>query len=398
MGCPRPCHPLLVLQPQPPVLLPSGPRSPHSPAAAVPTSHTMCQAKEPVTPAAPDAAAIAEAERKFSAPAPKFVAAFEPQHEFTWSATDEPHATRRKLIMAKYPEVKKLFGHCWKTKYIVVAVVALQTFCAYQSQFLGWAPFLALCYIIGGTCNHAMMMGMHELSHNLGFKKILPNRILGIIANLPIGVPSSVSFKRYHMEHHRYQGEEGIDVDLPTRIEGLIFNNMFTKFWFVVFQVFFYSFRPLVVNPKKPGMWELYNWLACISYNSFIYYIAGPSGLFYLLFGSMLGAGIHPVAGHFIAEHYEFVLGYETYSYYGILNRLTFNVGLHNEHHDFPYVPGSRLHLVRAMAPEFYDNLPKHTSWVGVMYEYVTNPNISAFSRVKRQTMNKEQLAKMKSE
>ena len=114
------------------------------------------------------------------------------------------------------------------------------------------------------------------------------------------------------MEHHRYQGQPGIDVDIPTAIEGQVFQSSVMKFGFVVFQVLFYAFRPLMVNPKSPSKWEFANMATALTFDVLLVLAWGPSALGYCLLATLLGSGLHPVAGHFIAEHYVFHEGVET--------------------------------------------------------------------------------------
>jgi sphingolipid delta-4 desaturase len=49
--------------------------------------------------------------------------------------------------------------------------------------------------VIGGTANHNLFLAIHEITHNLAFKGIKPNKLIAIFANLPIGIPYSAAFK-----------------------------------------------------------------------------------------------------------------------------------------------------------------------------------------------------------
>jgi sphingolipid delta-4 desaturase len=74
----------------------------------------------------------------------------------------------------------------------------------------------------------------------------------------------------------------------------------------------------------------------------------------------------------------------ETYSYYGPLNAVAFNVGYHNEHHDFPSVPWNRLPELKKAAPDYYDTLKSHHSWTKLFLRFLFDKNISLYSRTMR--------------
>jgi len=315
------------------------------------------------------------------------------EEDYYWSMDEEPHASRRREILSKYPEIKDLNGPDSKLKFTIFGLVLLQIFMCYVSHSLSTWQYAVAAYAIGGTANHMLMLGMHELAHNLGFKSPLNNRLLALVANLPLGVPSCATFRKYHLEHHRYQGWDGIDVDIPTPFESQFLKGKVRKAFFVFFQVAFYALRPVLVYPKPLGFWEITNWITSISFDLLVLYFGGLKRLGYLLLGSLLGTGFHPVAGHFISEHYVFDKDRtplkgggvpETYSYYGFWNVFAFNVGYHNEHHDFPYVPGSRLPEVRRIAAEYYDSFPQCDSWTGALWNFITRDDIGGYSRVKR--------------
>ncbi|CAO1615610.1 unnamed protein product [Sympodiomycopsis kandeliae] len=310
--------------------------------------------------------------------------------DFLWLLTEEPHRSRRQAILKSHPEIKTLMGREPLTKWIALGVVALQIFTACAVTKMGWHPFswkfLLTAYIIGGTANQNIFLAIHEITHNLAFKGIKANKILAITANSVIGIPYAMMFKQYHIEHHKHLGEDGVDTDLPTRLELMCLKNVLGKAFFATFQIFFYALRPGFIKTQRLTIWHILNFAFQFAFDLLlIKTMSSWKPFIYLIFSSFFAGSLHPCAAHFIAEHYLFGgLLQETWSYYGPLNILAYNVGYHNEHHDFPSVPWTRLPEIKRMAPEFYDCLPHHTSWPMVTVQFILGTDSGLWARIKR--------------
>ena len=180
-------------------------------------------------------------------------------------------------------------------KYHVAALVFVQiTTCwmVYLSQ-CSWFTIMLLSYCFGGVINHSLTLAVHEVAHNLAFghSRLIANRAFGMFANLPIGIPMSISFKKYHLEHHRYQGDEILDTDIPSLLEARIFCNTMLKIVWVLLQPLFYALRPFFVNPKPPTRLEHLNLVVQLAFNLSIYYFFGIKPVAYLICGTLLSMG-----------------------------------------------------------------------------------------------------------
>lgn len=348
-------------------------------------------------------------------------------HNYYWVSSKEPHAIRRKAILKAHPEVKKLMGHEPLTKYLVTAVMALQLSLAYYFRNRGhWSLMLLVAYVVGATCTDNMFLAVHEISHNLAFKKPLHNKLFAIFVNTPVPIPYASDFGPYHQLHHKFLGDELYDTDIPTKFEAQFFTSRFGKGIYVLFQIIFYAIRPACMVTLHLSRFHVLNIVYQIAFDVLWIKYVGFRSFVYLGLSSFLAGSAHPLSGHFIAEHYLFDLeeaiegaklaykgtegleqlltptqcaeiekerpevqfkreyALETFSYYGILNIFVWNAGLHNEHHDFPFIPWTRVWELHRIAPEFYLPLPRHTSWVKAIWDFVFRSDLTFYNRVKR--------------
>ncbi|HMC62411.1 MAG TPA: fatty acid desaturase [Candidatus Solibacter sp.] len=261
---------------------------------------------------------------------------------------------------------------------------------AFLVRGASWWIILATAFFFGAYASHALWVMIHECAHNLIFAKSYWNTLSGIAANLPHLLPSAVSFQRYHMKHHAFQGVYDLDADLPSQWEArLVGNSAFGKaVWLLLFPFFQVVRPPRLREIRMFDRWIVLNIVLQLLFDVAIYVCLGPRAFLYLLASFFFSVGLHPLGARWIQEHYLLAPPQETYSYYGPLNLVAFNVGFHNEHHDLPSIPWNRLPRVRAAAPEMYDSLVFHTSWTKVLLKFVFDPSISLFSRTERKERN----------
>lgn len=89
----------------------------------------------------------------------------------------------------------------------------------------------------------------------------------------------------------------------------------------------FYALRPGFIRSQQLTVWHFINIAVQLVFDYVLVKTFGIRPLIYLLASSFLAGSLHPLSGHFIAEHYLWDgLDQETYSYYGPLNLLAYNV------------------------------------------------------------------------
>ncbi|MDB6148534.1 MAG: Sphingolipid delta-4 desaturase [Spartobacteria bacterium] len=312
---------------------------------------------------------------------------------FFQSELDHPHGGRARAIVKAHPEVRSLMVRNPYTALIALSIVFLQTGIAWWMGRLGfgyWWLSMVIAYCVGAFANHANYVIIHDATHNLILRSKSWNKMVGILADLPNLTAGAMGFRVYHLKHHSHQGDYEHDADLANHWEArLVGDKWYRKaIWLMLFPFFQLTRPPRLKSITMRDRWFVVNLLCAALYDVGVIYFLGWAGFLYLVFSFFFSIGLHPVGARWIQEHYTNDPDQETYSYYGPINLLALNMGYHNEHHDLPSIPWNNLPKLRAMAPEFYDNLKCHSSWSRLLFQFIFDKQYTLFSRIERMKRN----------
>ncbi len=308
--------------------------------------------------------------------------------DFVQASGSEPHRIRTRQILKSHPEIKKLIGQKNpKTFWVAVGCVSLMTAMAWLVRDQSWWVVVAAAWFIGAFPAHTLFVCIHEAAHNLIFRKPAANAWASIFANLPTVFPTALTFKNFHIKHHAFQGVHELDADLPDWYEARLINNYFIgKIIWLLFFPIFQAIRTLRMHELAAfDKWVIANTVVQLAFDVLIVVFFGWKALIFMGLCLFFSVGFHPLGARWIQEHFLTLdPKQETYSYYGRLNVPNLNVGFHNEHHDFPSIPWNRLPDIKKTAPEYYDTLKYHTSFVRLFFRFLFDQEISLYSRIVR--------------
>lgn len=308
------------------------------------------------------------------------------------TGADRSHTARRRAITAAHPEVKTLLTRDIRTFYITVGIFVLQTALAALFGWLGtsyWWLALITAYCIGAFANHAMFVIIHDSIHNAVFENVTLNKLNAILADLPNAFPTAMGFRCYHIKHHSHLSSYDYDADVPSDWEAKLVGNIW---WRKALWLFFFAIAQLTRLYRLQGtvpMWGKWNFInigVIVVFDVAMFFLFGGMSVAYLFMSFWFSVGLHPVGARWIQEHYAAWPNQGTFDYYGPLNKVALNIGYHNEHHDFPEMPWTNLPKLKAMAPEFYDNLQAHTSWTKLFFAFIFDPKYSLHTRTENTT------------
>jgi sphingolipid delta-4 desaturase len=315
------------------------------------------------------------------------------------------HAKRRREMLAKYPQMEKLFrtkvDDIWNG-IILILLGSLQALTAYYcANYPFWLTVL-LASTVGAFAAHGIQALTHEMCHSVG-KSGGRVKIFGVgVGNIctraacaTTNFPWSMYYEQYHTKHHSYTGTQpdadGIILFRSWHQPPLSFFKDTTVgkiLWTAIFSVLIYpSFcihKKLLDTAHPPSV--NYEGVA-VAFQLFIYMFGGGSyGLVYLHLSAAfsLGALCHPYWGFWLIQHMPNKDGTQlTLSYTGsrLWHILNFGELYHVEHHDFPRIPWTRLHLCQEIAPEYYKDLDGRDSIIDAIREWVVMDNAKWMER-----------------
>lgn len=297
----------------------------------------------------------------------------------------ECHRQRRRAILREHPEVRALMGPRPVTALSTVLVLAAQIAIAAALGGRPWWMALLAAFLVGAFLAHFLNVVIHEAAHNLVFRGGAMNKAMAIFANLASVFPSAIGFRHYHILHHRFLGERGMDADAAPQWEAdLVGRGVLGKLGWVIAQPLTYALvhpaqtrRPLPIDG-----WLVANIVIVIAAAALIGWAFGGGAVLYLAASTYFAVGPHLTGAHILQEHISFEGRYATASYYGPLNAISMNFGLHVEHHDLPGVPSARLAAVRRLAPAYYQHRFQHRSRAQILWRFLTDRAVGLDTRM----------------